>query len=228
VEDVRRRAAADGATVGVLLMGSRASGSATEGSDYDLVWVVTELTGDVQVKDGDLDIHYLTIGRLRERVDDHDWATGALLTAQVVWDPTGELARVLDQMRARAGERARADVPTAYDAYLNSYVRSLKAWRRGNELGGRMHAVESLGALARTLFGVAGHWPTYHDELEGSLPELERELGVAVLADARTIAATGDPSVQQGLETRVEQFMSGRGIEHEWDDALDKLRAWTF
>jgi hypothetical protein len=236
LEDVQRRAAADEETVGVLLIGSRASGSAVAASDYDFIWVLTEegmaarkARGEQrQVKEGEVDVNYIGVVRLRERVQDLDWATRALISGQIVSDRTGELAAVLAQMRESAGERARAEVPSAYDAYLNSYTRSLKAWRRQNELGGRVHAVESIVALARTLYGAAGRWPVYHDELERSFPEIEAELGIDVLEDLRRIAGTGAPSVQQQLETRVENFMTARGILHEWDDALDKLREWNF
>jgi hypothetical protein len=233
LEDVRRRAAADEETVGVLLIGSRATGSFVAGSDYDLVWVLTDQgmasrTEPQQVRQGDFDINHIGIGRLRERVEELDWATGALITGQIVYDTDGELAAVLARMRESAGERAHADVASAYDAYLNSYARSLKAWRGGNELGGRMHGVESMAALARTLYGVAGRWPVYHDELERSLFDIERELGIDVLDDMRTIAKTADPRVQQELETWVERFMTDRGFPHEWEDALDKLREWRF
>ncbi len=201
----------------MLLIGSRAGGSAVAGSDYDFIWVLTDegmaartARGErQQVKEGEFDVNYIGVRRIRQRVEDLDWATRALLSAQIVSDRTGELAAVLAQMRASAGERARSEVASVYDAYLNCYTRSLKAWRRQNELGGRIHAVESIVALARTLYGVAGRWPVYHDELE-------------------RIAGTGDPSVQQQLETRVENFMTTRGTLHEWDDALDELRAWRF
>jgi hypothetical protein len=85
-----------------------------------------------------------------------------------------------------------------------------------------------MAALARTLYGVAGRWPVYHDELKRSLPDLERELCIDVLDDMRKIAATSDPRTQQELETRVERFMTARGFPHEWEDALDTLREWRF
>ena len=69
-----------------------------------------------QVKRGAVDVNYMGIGRLRERVDDLDWATRALIASQIVVDPAGELGAILVQMRETAGERARADVPSAYDA----------------------------------------------------------------------------------------------------------------
>ncbi len=151
-----------------------------------------------------------------------------MITSQIVVDKTGALCEALERMRERAEERARADVPSSYDAYVNSYTRSLKAWRRHNELGARMHAAESVAALVRMLCGVAGRWPPYRDHLEHSIPALEAELDFEVLDDVKTIVRTGDPSMQQDLETRVENFMTARGILHEWDDALDKARAWRF
>jgi len=85
-----------------------------------------------------------------------------------------------------------------------------------------------MAALVRTVYGVAGRWPPYHDELERSIPEVEAELEIELLEDMRKIVSTGDPSTQQDLETRVENFMTARGIAHDWEDALDKLRAWRF
>ena len=236
LEDVRRRADDDPGTVGLLLIGSRASGSVLADSDYDFMWVLTDegmaaraARGELrQVKEGDLDLSYIGIGRVRERIRDLDWATRSLVSSRIVLDKTGELTVALEQMRDAANGRARAEVRSAYDAYLNSYTRSLKSWRRQNELGGRMHAVESVVALVRTLCGVAGRWPPYHDEVERSMPEIETELDLDVLEDMRTIVGTGDPAVQQRLETRVESFMTARGILHEWEDALDDARAWRF
>jgi hypothetical protein len=234
--DARRRAEAEEATVGVLLIGSRATGRATADSDYDFLWIVTvaelearDARGERrQRKQGDIDVQYVSIGRLTERAAELDWATRALLTSEVILDKTGELTEALRQLGETADAQARADEASEYDDYLNSYVRSLKAWRREDELGGRIHAVESMAALGRTLHGVAGRWPPYHDELAQALPAIEAELGLCVLDDLRTIVRTGDPSLQQELETRVESFMTDGGVVHEWEDALDKLRTWRF
>jgi hypothetical protein len=236
LEDVRRRAEAEEATIGVLLIGSRATGRALADSDYDFLWIVTDAElrardarGEArQFKAGDIDVQYVSIGRLTERASELNWATRALLTSEVLVDKTGELTDALRRMGETAEARARAEVASEYDTYLNSYVRSLKAWRRDNELGGRMHAVESMAALARMLHGVAGRWPPYHDELEQTLPELEAELDLQVVENLRTIVRSGDPSLQQELEARVETFMTDRGVLHEWDDALDRLRTWRF
>jgi hypothetical protein len=75
------------------------------------------------------------------------------------------------------GQQAFTAVPESYDSYLNSFVRSLKAWRRGDDLGGRLHAAESALYLVKTLFGLEHRWPPYHDVLFAELTALEGAQG---------------------------------------------------
>jgi hypothetical protein len=155
-----------------------------------------------------------------------------LVTGRVVVD-SGPLAALVERILRRAGEHANASVDDHYDAYLNCFVRSLKAWRRGDELGGRMQASESALHLVRTLFAVESRWHPYHDQLAGPLRELEfaqgwgeGELGDALLR----IVRDADPTYQQELEVRVEAFMESRGIAHQWgpEDDLQPLKEHRF
>ena len=105
------------------------------------------------------------------------------------------------------GALARANLDELYDAYLNCFFRSLKAWRRGDELGGRMQAAESCLYLVRLLFAAgASSWRRYHDQLRGPLRELEQAAGLGRGIPRRRAATacshTGDPSFQQELELR--------------------------
>jgi len=236
LEDVRRRALGDPATIGVLVIGSRSQGTERPDSDYDLVWILTddELARRVergeerQVKQDRLDVVYASPARLAEQAGKPGAFTGALLSAAVLVDETGEVGALLGEVRSGAERRAREDVDEAYDAYLNSFVRSLKTWGRGDELGGRLHASESMAALVRALCGVLGRWPPYHDELVRLLPELERGLDLPLGDDLREIVRTGDPRAQQRLEARVEALMTSRGFPHQWGDDLEPLKARRF
>ena len=111
-------------------------------------------------------------------------------------------------------------------------MRSIKAARRGDELGRRLHAAASADALIRTLFGLKSMWPPYHDGLSDHVPQLETALGwpLGYLSDALLrLVRDGDPTFQQELEERVERLMTDNGIAHEWStDELEPLKSLRF
>ena len=223
---------ADPDSIGLILHGSRAAGTEREGSDYDLMRVVTDeaypsrasLREKREGADGlAADVFYSSPGRLAALAERPDWRVGMLVTGRVVVD-RGPLAALVASTLARAGEHAYAQLDEHYDAYLNCFVRSLKAWRRGDELGGRMQAGESALHLVRTLFALERRWHPYHDQLGAPLRELEPlqgwsgdELGRLLLRLLRD----ADPTFQQQLELRVESLLESRGIRHQWGPADD-------
>jgi len=236
-------AKSDADTLGVLLHGSRASGRARTDSDYDLIRVVTQEAYDARGERGELhqrsslddgsiaDVLYQTPSRIATYVTTPGWYTATYLGARVAFDRTGEIGAMLARMRAEADRIAHENTATAYDAYLNSFVRSMKSARRGDSLGQRLHAAESALALIRTLFGLESTWPPYHDDLDPELPRLEQAQGwpPGFLAAALSrLCGDADASFQQDLEGRVERLMTSRGVAHEWGDDLEPLKALRF
>lgn len=232
---------ADADTLGVLLHGSRASGRAREASDYDLICIVTEeahaarqrtLHERIALDGGSIaDVLYQTRSRIETYVTTLGWYTATYLGARVVFDRNGDIGSMLVRMRAEANRVARENTATAYDGYLNSFVRSMKSARRGDDLGRRLHAAESAMALVRTLFGLESTWPPYHDELAPALPAIEKAQGwpAGYLSMALSrLAGDGDASFQQQLERQVERLMTSRGVAHEWGDDLEPLKALRF
>ncbi|MEO6578684.1 MAG: nucleotidyltransferase domain-containing protein [Candidatus Limnocylindria bacterium] len=233
----------DVATLGVLLHGSRAGGQHREDSDYDLILIVTEDAYSVRREQGQLhqrvnlddgltaDVLYQTPTRIAEYVSAPGWFTATYLGAELAFDRNGDIGPLLSRMRSEAGRIARDQTPTAYDAYLNSFVRSMKAARRGDTLGQRLHAADSALALIRALFGLESSWPPYHDHLAPVLPDAERAQGwpSGYLAIALTrLLGDGDAAFQQELEDRVERLMNARGVAHEWGNDLEPLKSLRF
>lgn len=235
VEELR----ADEAAAGLLLHGSRALGFERPDSDYDLISVVSDQAYKQRTTAGDLlerrrlvdgskaDVLYQSPGHLRELAARPDWYTATYISARVLLDKTGEVTELVGLIVDAAASAAAARVNEEYDDYLNFWVRSMKAWRRGDELGGRLHAAASLYPLLRALFGLERQWPPYHDQLEMRLPELERlqgwrsgELRGQIVA----LLERGAPDAQQRLQTRVEELFRSHGIEHEWGDDLEPLK----
>lgn len=234
---------ADPESIGLILHGSRAAGVDGPDSDYDLVRVVSEESYEARRGRQELrerrpgppkaDIVYASPAELRLRAESTDGYTPMFVTASVVADKEGEVGALLEAIVANAGARAWDDLDELYDGYLNCFFRSLKAWRRGDELGGRMQAAHSCLCLVRLLFAAERRLAPFHDQLGVPLRELERvqgwEEGFLGGAFVRVLA-TGDPALQQALELRVEKLFDDRGIAHQWgpEDGLDEVKEHTF
>jgi hypothetical protein len=231
MDELLREVEADPSTLGLVLHGSRASGVGRPDSDFDLVRVVTEEEYErraVHEKRDNTDVILQTPTRLRRLADERGWWTASFLSAEVLVDKTGEIEGLVRAIVDKANEAAYAAVPEAYDGYLNSWVRSLKAWRRNDELGGRLHAAQSAVYLLQALFGLEHRWLPYLDRLEPELPAIERAQGWEdgfLRAAALRLLDSGEPGFQRELEARVEALMDARGFAHEWGDDLEPLKS---
>lgn len=234
---------ADSNSVGLLLHGSRAVGNERPDSDYDLIRIVTGEAYDARRERGELiekvtavgrptaDVLYQSVSRIESYVAKPDWYTPTYVSARILFDRTGEIGTLLDRITTEAGRISRQRLATAYDDYLNSFVRSMKAARRGDELGRRLHATESATALTRTLFALQSAWPPYHDNLAEHLPQFEAAQGwpPGYLREALLrLVRDGDPTFQQEVEGRVEELMTRNAVEHEWGNDLEPLKALRF
>jgi hypothetical protein len=243
LDEIVREVAVDPDSIGLILHGSRAAGVDGPDSDFDLLWVVKEESYAARRDREELrerrpgppkaDIVYVSPGRLRLRAVSTDGYTPMFVNAKVVADTGGEVAALVEAIVTNAGARAWKDLDELYDDYLNSFFRSLKAWRRGDELGGRMQAAHSCLCVVRLLFAAEQQLAPYHDQLRTPLQALERAQGweEGFLAETLThVLSTGDPTLQQALELRVEALFDSRGIAHQWgpEDGLDVVKEHRF
>ena len=243
LEELVGEVTADPESIGLILHGSRAAGIHGPDSDYDVVWVVSEESLEARRERAQLrerrpgrpvaDIVFSSPEHLRIRAESTDGYTPMFVNAAVVADTQGQVAELVATIVANAGARARDDLDELYDGYLNCFFRSLKAWRRGDELGGRLQAAHSCLYLVRLLFAAERRSAPFHDQLGVPLRELERVQGweEGFLADTLVrVLATGDPTLQQALELRVEALFDARGIAHQWspEDGLDAVKDHQF
>jgi hypothetical protein len=239
-------ASADPNTVGLILSGSRGAGCADHESDYDVEHVLADAVyterqagGELaQVKKsapggGLLDLGYTCPAELSRIAAEPGWWTAGYATARAILDKTGEVTAALERIATMPEEKAKVDAGGWFDAYLNAFYRSLKAWRRADELGGRLQAAESAMHLVRTLFSLARRWPPYHDRLRSQLARLEEQgWSPSYLEEALLgLVTTGDPRLQQELEERVEALMRDHGyggVVDAWGGEIERVRAFAF
>ena len=208
-------AQADPDAIGLVLFGSAAAGSAHEESDLD-VWYVVRGDPPPRSRDGRLELVPTNLAQLRGAPD---WLKPALAYAEVLWDPTGEIAPIL----AAAGTVSRKETAELYDGYLNDFYRSLKAWRRGLELPARVECGRSLRFLGELLFALDGRRAPYPKEWTGNLGDVEPLF--------LEVARTADPTLQQELCMRVERLAAARGyrdVYDAWDGDIDHVLAFEF
>jgi hypothetical protein len=245
LDELSAEVASDPDSLGLILHGSRASGVERPDSDFDLIRVVTdEAFAELKARDAlrekrtaadgsSADVAYACPERFRWGAANPGWFTSMYVTAKVLVDEDGEVGQLVAALVEGGAASAAESLAETYDAYLNCFVRSLKAWRRGDELGGRMQAAESALYLVRLLFALERRWPPFHDQLGAPLRELEATQGweEGYLSESLLrVLATGDPPFQQELERRVEALLESRGIAHEWgpEDDLEPLKAHPF
>ena len=245
IQMLRAEAEADPDVIGIVVTGSRAVGAVTDESDYDVIFVVTDAALERYAQEDrapprghtvDPPIHTGDIWNESPRTLRYEsalWMMPALAESVVVYDRTGETTAAIDALRRMPEEQAREVAASSYDAYLNGMYRSLKSWRRGNELGGRLEAAQTVDALLHTLFALESHWRPYSSRLylyldrlsgQGWQPDELR----AILLD---LISTGDPRRQQDLARRVERLMRERGYGHvydSWDGQIDTVLGWSF
>jgi uncharacterized protein DUF4037 len=236
-------ARADREIEGLILGGSRGAGVDDAESDYDLEWVLTDQSYDRRAERGEsmhirgtpeqplLDVSYTCLHKLARIAAHASWVLPAYATARVLYDQTGQVAQIVRDMATMPEERARTDVLGWFDAYLNAFYRSLKAWRRGNQLGGRLQAAESAMHVVRVLFALERRWPPYHDRLIGQLGTLAGQgWPPGYLHDTLLLLVqTGDPRLQQELEIKVEALVRARGFDPDmWDGEIERVKAFRF
>ncbi len=152
-------AQADPDTLAVVLTGSRARGHEHAESDYDVCFVRT--VPEKQRVPEDVEAACTTLDELRSL--EPYWWTDGVVAGRVLLDRTeGALEHELERLR-RVPETAALD---AYDAYLNAFVRGLGAARRGDEVGQRLHAADSVRYLVRALYALERRRAPFHDHLD--------------------------------------------------------------
>jgi len=161
------------------------------------------------------------------------WTLPTWADARILYDRDGATTRAVEALRRMPEDEASVQVAEWYDTYLNALYRSLKSWRRGNSLGGRLEAVESIDALLRTLYALERRWRPYSSRLGVHLHELTGQGWDAgeLRALLLSLAATGDPGLQQQVARHVVALLHDRGFDHvvrEWHGQIEQVLAWTF
>jgi hypothetical protein len=230
-------------SIGLLLCGSTAFGTARSDSTYDLIWIVDDHSARLRSARGTLLEHRLrddspTIEITYEAVERLRWlarhgrpSDQAYTSARVLLDKSGELTLLTGAIAARLGALARERVAKEYDSYLDGFAQSLRSWSLGDDLGARAHAAQSGLHLIRAIFGLEERVAPDPDQWSARLVEVEDVQGWPPGFLSRALVRllyAPDPPFQQMLERRVSRVMASRGIRYRWRHDLQRLRVLRY
>jgi hypothetical protein len=223
--ELANRANSDPEVTGLFIVGSRGKGFAYPSSDWDVFLILRDGYEDQARQDyfeafPTIDLDVLSISEFRQhagwdselRQERYDFAH---VTATI--DKTGEVQRLLDEKCTVPIDKRDGYVRGQLDAYVNAFVRSVKAISRGNQVGARLEAATSIPYVINALFARDGRTAPFPGYLQAELdrwplpdcPWKPAEL-IAVL---HRILADADLTTQQNLAKEVKNIFSNSGFE---------------
>lgn len=239
---LRAEGAADPDVLGILVTGSRGVGAVTAESDYDAIFVVSDETRDRYTRENREPPRGRTLDPTIDTADIQwhecprtlrEYNTFGVDVCRVVYDRTGELTALAEELSRMPEQQARETVESSYEAYLNLVYRSLKCWRRGDELGARLPAAQSVDALMQTLFALDRSWAPFASRLYLHLDKLSGqgwqpgELRTMLL----NLLTASDPHRQQAYARRIDTLMMERSFARPndaWNAKVDQALIWDF
>jgi hypothetical protein len=218
VAEIAGRASDDEATIALILVGSRGSGTPQEGDDYDFLRIVEDGSATHPPRwspsDPRVSIVSLELAELQALAGEPGWWSYGLASGRVLIDKLLTVEELLARTGTLSEEDADGTVEAAYGAYLHALVRSLRSHVRGDVIGERLHAAASLTHLVTVLYALERRRAPFSDRLHADLATLDGQgWPSGYLAEAfREILTTGGPQAQREVQSRVEDLMEKRGV----------------
>ena len=225
--------------IGILVTGSRALGAVTAESDYDVIFIVSDETQERYARENrepprghtlDPDINTTDIQWHECPRTLREYNTFGVDVCRVVYDRTGELTALAEELRRMPEDEAYATVAKSYDDYLNGIFRTMKCWRRSNELGARLEAAQTVDALLRMLFALERQWRPFgsrvylHLEMLAGQGWQPGELHASLL----DLLTSADARRHETSLHRVVVLMAERGyddIYDAWKEQIERALA---
>lgn len=167
---------ADGSVLGVFLSGSRGKAFHTDASDYDVYIVVT----DEGLKEAEhrypfryganIDCIVISLSSFRAHAEPSSpdaWDRYSFAHVEVLFGRASEEVQELVNRKGQLSTEERTQtLRDSLDAYLNAVYRTFKCLRKGNRLGAKLEAAQSIPPLLSFLFGLEGRHAPFAGYLE--------------------------------------------------------------
>jgi predicted nucleotidyltransferase len=225
LDQVLARAAADSDVLGVILSGSRARGTETARSDYDVTVVVTEQAQPWQHnRTNTLDEVVCTVEALADT--SVYWPRYGFRGAKVLLDRLdGGIAELVDRQATFSVEEAVVHARENLDSYINQLYRSVKSRRDGFADAALLDERESTPWLLETVFAAHGRLRPYNKYLRWELENfpLPNSWNTALMPDRVGAAAL---RLFPAVETLARQHGHADVLD-SWGSDIDLIRTFA-
>jgi predicted nucleotidyltransferase len=223
LEQVLARAAADPGVRGVILTGSRARGTETARSDYDVTVVVAEQAQPWRhtTRTSTLDEVVCTVEALADT--SVHWMRYGFRGAKVLLDRLdGRISELVDRQATFTAAEAADHVRASLDGYVNQLYRCAKSRRDGHLDAALLDEMESVPWLLETVFALHGRIRPYNKYLRW-------ELDTFPLPGPWNAALTPDhvATAARRLFPEVEALARAQGhadLLDDWGDDIELIR----
>lgn len=225
-----KEAEADPNILGLILQGSRGKGFETDDSDYDVQIVVKDGTEEMykkkyqkNVENADAWTHSLSqLKTCNAWNGPEHWDRYDYLHVKILVDKTdGLIQKLCGEKGHIPPEEKDAYVRGRLDAYLDSFFRSVKAYKKGNKSGSLLRAAGSVPFLLDVVFGLNGRHTPFLDYLEQELQTYPLEKLPWNPADFYNnvigIVSTGSITAQQEVAKALETWARKEGYGDVFD-----------
>ena len=211
--------------IGLILVGGRGKGQATEYSDYDVEIIAidaeaaTKKYKQYEEKDVIDTISPMTIETFRSHAEwggEYAWDRYAYAHNKAVIDKNSTIQKIIDEKGViPPGQEAKV-VEDAIGGYMNAMYRTLKNFRDKNIFAHRLDAAESIPWLLTAIFGVENRIRPYNKFLQWELEKYPIAAFPFSAADFFTkielIISTGDITTQKEVFKKCIQFFRDKGF----------------
>lgn len=234
-EEILKKAETDPNVLGLVLIGGRGKGMATEHSDYDLAIVVREGVKEQAIEEYEkkynstenIEAHVKTLEEFR---NSGAWGTNqswkrygyAHVTAQI--DKTGEIQKLVDLKGVVPEGEVREFTSYWIGGFINQHYRTFKNNRDGNMFAAHLDAAESIPMLLNVLFGREGRLRPYNKFLEWELKNYPLQhlpwSPDEFINATRKVLQTGDIETMKDFYRKLRDTSIELGYEkdiHAWD-----------
>ena len=213
----------------LIIQGSRGKGFHKPDSDHDVLLVVKDKAKKSCEKNyyknwDNIDLGITSLSELKKSIKmgrDDDWDRYDYAHVKYIFCKSKRVKELVKKKGYLPKADQKSWINSSLDAYTNAFFRSVKAKKKGYDLGSHIEATASIPPLLNALFGLELRHAPFYGYLEKELevyPLKNLPIPKLKLLEDIKMILKGDIKTQQKLFGSVKKFFIQHGYKKVFDD----------